>query len=174
MWPHTAPLGFPPGPRVPQHPEGSPGPARGASTHSSSRKRRWWKRPGRSSVRLFMLRSLRGQTEGPVSRPSAPTPTGVPSATAGLAGNRPPTVSPRPSSCLRGLPRASSRSGLGRKPTSLQRDALEKSPGNFRAGGKGRFIQMAPRARFSLVGKLRHGAPCHSAYRTGAHSACAM
>lgn len=40
-----------------------------ASTHSSSRKRRWRKMPGQSSVRLFMLRSLR-ERSGPMSRPA--------------------------------------------------------------------------------------------------------
>ena len=40
-----------------------------ASTHSSSRKRRRRKTPGQSSVRLFMLRSLR-ERSGPMSRPA--------------------------------------------------------------------------------------------------------
>lgn len=51
---------------LPQAPE--------ASTHSSSRKRRWWKRPGCSSVRLFMLRSLRGDKTGRGREPPCPGP----------------------------------------------------------------------------------------------------
>lgn len=94
--PNTAPgpllLGFTstvPGCQRSQRPAPPP-----ASTHSSSRKLRWRKRPGWSSVRLFMLRSLQERrgggwgwrhthipTKGPrancVLPGASPTPTGL-------------------------------------------------------------------------------------------------